>query len=296
MSKHASRSNQRSTVSGKKGSSARHQKRSGTKSKSVFLRKPAVWLGGLATAVLAAVLAGVLTPSAQSVFNSNPAISRLPKLPVPQQDLCAKFRIDIQCTFNVLDPGSYVTAKPFSSYQKIPICNSPAMPNWTERNTFPYLNRFLLEISSSTRAAVDVANLQASIIKQYSPLRTAILECAGGQAYSLYVEVKLDTNPPTVTYYCGDTPCAFPTFTLQMGDVIKIYIYAFSMKHFTEWRGRFNLIVNGRAYELDLGYHYVTSESEATRYCLRNGSTWIQCLPNLSDLRRPTHTGRPRSG
>jgi hypothetical protein len=122
------------------------------------------------------------------------------------------------------------------------------MPDWVNKNTYPYLDRFLLEISSSTRAAVDIANLQASIVKQYPPLGTALLECAGGEAYSLYVEVKLDTNPPTVTYYCGTNICKFPTFTLQKGDVIKIYIHAFSMKHFTEWRGRYNLIVNGRAY------------------------------------------------
>lgn len=281
MNKKTSHTNRRSAASGKGRTFGRQQNRSSAKTNKEWLHKPIVWIVGVVTSVLitvlAGVLTGVLTPLTRALFQPGSAAS--PRLPVPQHDLCSKYNIGVQCTLNVLASGALVTKKPFSSYQTVPACFSPAMSEWTNKNTFPPETRLLLEISSSTRAAVNIANLQASVIKRYPPLRTAMLLCAGGETYSLYVNVNLDTTPPTVKYRCGNFACAFPTFTLQKGDVIKIYVFAGSSKHLMEWRGHFNLIVNGRAYALSLGNHYVTPElfGHNYSYCQYNGPTWKKC-------------------
>jgi hypothetical protein len=206
-----------------------------------------------ATVILAPVIVGLVLQHTGTHKASSIAAS----LPDFKHDLCTDLKVGIQCNLTDLGADSYMSREPMVSLQGVPSCAADisGFRKWAEANAVGATNELVLNITSVTPVEVEIEDLQVAVVDRGPPFYTTRIDCAGGSISYMYSMVNLDTNPPSVKYYCNDQRCPVPNAILQEGQSLEFRISAGSRRGLTEWRGRIDLIVNGRFITLDLGTH-----------------------------------------
>jgi hypothetical protein len=182
---------------------------------------------------------------------------------------------------NVVSANSFMTLKRMKNLEGVPSCsnNIPGFLKWADTHALGAANVLILNVTSDSRAPVDVENLRVSIIRRSRMLRTTRINCAGGATGYIYSSINLDTDPPKVGYYCNNRRCPAPNVILQKGDSVELHIVAGGVKWLTHWRGQIDLLVSGRLITLNLG-NYVSAPYLTTGgvTCDPSGSHW-SCMP-----------------
>lgn len=240
-------------------------------------------------AILVPVIVGIaIWGSEQTIGNAlkphkaNVPADTFPALK-PENDICSKLRINIQCTLTEMPVQGYVTRRSYRNLDSIPVCGGPSVKEnaqflkWAAANTIPAGINFLLDITSHTSAIVNLGTTQISVIKRYPSLSTNDITCTGGADYYISESVQLDSSPPKVTYICNHDKCSEPHVTLNKGDNVAINISTNSRRGVLVWNGRVIIIVNGHLITLNLGTHESASLPQPLVCGEVAPGSWMQC-------------------
>jgi hypothetical protein len=231
---------------------------------------------GVAIWAVTQVLGPTLKPNSQSSSGSQTA-HRGPEVLSSQHNLCARFKVAVHCTLNVVSSNSFMTLKAATNLKGVPTCsnNLTGFFKWADTHALPVTDILILNITSDSHALVEIEDLRVSIVTRSRPLRTTRIDCAGGAEDYLYSSIDLDRNPPKVVYYCNGRRCLAPNAILQKGGGMEFYIAAGSLKWLTHWHARIDLLVDGRLLTLDLG-NYVSTPYLTTGGvdCYSGGNHW----------------------
>jgi hypothetical protein len=201
-------------------------------------------------------------------------------------NLCARLQVDIQCILSDIGSNSYMSRDPISNLNGVPTCGTDMTEflKWAKVHAIGTANSLVLIINSLGHAVVDVENLRVSLVLRTPPPRTLEIDCAGGgegPSNYVYSIVHLDSNPPSVTYYCEDSPCSVPNVVVNPGGNAQFYISAYSYRWLTEWAARIDLIVNGELVTINLGSYVTTTAPTGVRDCESTGGPRWVCASSI---------------
>jgi hypothetical protein len=245
---------------------------------------------GLVTLVCAPILVGVVAPviisELPSSSNGQSSFNEPAGAPFLGTNLCARLRVDIQCTLSDIGSNSYMSREPITNLNDVPTCGTdmPGFLKWAKVHAIGTANSLVLNINSLGHAVVEIENLRVSLVQRKPPPRTLEIDCAGGGEGSsnyVYSIVHLDSNPPSVRYYCGENTCPVPNITVNPGGNAQFYIGAYSYRWLTEWAARIDLIVNGELMTINLGSYVTTPAPTGVRDCESTGGPRWVCASSI---------------
>jgi hypothetical protein len=247
---------------------------------------------GIITLILAPILVGVAINLASRGLPSQSG-TYIPRMTPNSFDqgtnLCRQVHADVRCVLTDIGSNTYMTRKPMLRLDNVPTCasNLVGFQKWAQVNAIEVANNLVLNVASNGRAVVEIENLRISIVRRAPKLRTLQIECAGGKegpTNYVYATVNLNGDLPKVAYYCEGNACPAPNVTIRPGGIAQFHISAYSSRALVEWRGRVDLIVNGRLVSIDLGKYISTPDifSNVPECQSGSGEKW-RCVKNISN-------------